>query len=180
MKYFNKLMNLKEYFFRDSYQNLEILAYTSVCFLIPLFLSHPQLLVGIVINSILITSAFSLKGYKLLPVIIAPALGAFSRGILFGPFTVYLIYFIPFIWIGNSLLIMSFKYFKLKLRYNYFSTLILGSAIKSFFLFAIAALLYSFAIIPSIFLLNMGLIQFLTAFLGGFPVYSFNKIKEKI
>lgn len=180
MNYISKLINLEEYSLKNSYQYFEILTYTTLCFLIPLFIGHPQILVGIVVNSILITAAFSLKGYKLLPVIIAPALGALSRGILFGPFTVYLVYFIPFIWIGNSLLILSFKYFKMKLKYNYVSTLFLGSAIKSSFLFIIAAILTSFSIVPSLFLFSMGIMQFVTAIFGGLPAYSLNKIKEKI
>ncbi|PIP14922.1 hypothetical protein COY88_02950 [Candidatus Roizmanbacteria bacterium CG_4_10_14_0_8_um_filter_35_28] len=56
---------------------------------------------------------FSYK--KILPVIVLPSLGAILNGVLFGPATIFLYYFLPFIWIGNLILIYSFsqlvKYF---------------------------------------------------------------------
>lgn len=176
MDYTNK--NLQGYFFKSLYNNLEMIIYTSVCFFVPFFLGHPQLLVGIIVNAALILSALNLKGYKLLPVIIAPALGAFSRGLIFGPYTIYLMYMIPFIWLGNALLVFCFKYFKLKLGKNYLFTLIIGALLKSGFLFLMAFLLYNLGIIPIVFLTAMGIIQLTTAFAGGIAAYGINKIKN--
>lgn len=143
-------------------------------------IGHPQLVVGIVVNALLITSALNIKGYKLLPVIIAPTLGAFSRGILFGPFTIFLLYLIPFIWIGNAILIAAFKALNLNKKLNYWITLTIGSAIKSLFLFSIAYLLFKLNIIPVIFLTSMGLFQFYTAIAGGILAFGFQKVKRKI
>ena len=64
-------------------------------------------------STAVITSSLNLKGWKLVPVILAPALGALSRGLLFGPMTIYLIYLLPFIWIGNTILVFTFKQLKL-------------------------------------------------------------------
>ena len=179
MQYINKLSNLQDYALTNLHQYLELFIYTTICFFIPLFLSHPQLLVGTVVNALLITAALNLKGYKLLPVIIAPALGAVSRGMLFGPFTVFLLYLLPFIWIGNSILVFSFKYFKLHKKQNYIITLILGSFLKAGFLFLAAFTLYKLNLIPVIFLTAMGLTQFTTAILGGLTAYGLHESKKK-
>jgi hypothetical protein len=179
MKYLYKLTNLQDYVLTNSYQYFEMFLYTVVSFFLPLFLGHPQLVVGIVVNSLLISSALNIKGYKLLPVIIAPALGAISRGILFGPFTVYLLYMLPFIWVGNAVLVFSFKFFKLKLKKNYWLTLVIGSLLKSGFLFGIAYILYSLNILPVIFLTAMGILQLTTSVGGGIFAYGFQKTKKR-
>jgi hypothetical protein len=180
VEYIKKAANLQDYLLNDSYQYFEMVVYTVVSFFIPLFLGHPQLIVGIVVNSLLIAAALNLKGMKLLPVIISPALGALTRGVLFGPFTIYLIYMIPFIWIGNAILVFSFKLLKLKLKRNYWIALIIGSVFKAGFLFSIAYILYSLQILPVIFLTAMGLIQLTTALGGGIFAYGFQYTKKKL
>ncbi|UCD04453.1 MAG: hypothetical protein JSW73_02365 [Candidatus Woesearchaeota archaeon] len=180
MKYLTKLSNLQDYSIGEAHQYFEMILYTSVCFFIPMFIGHPQIAVGIAVNAAIIVAALNLKGYKILPVIIAPSLGALSRGVLFGPFTVYLVYMIPFIWIGNSILLFSFKLFKLKLKKNYLTTLVLGAGMKSGFLFLSAYILYSLSIIPAIFLTAMGIMQLATALGGGIPAYLAQKAKKNL
>ncbi|MFC1691704.1 hypothetical protein ACFL0W_06005 [Nanoarchaeota archaeon] len=177
MKY--ELANLQDYALSNSYQYFEMIVYTAISFFIPLFLGHPQIAVGVVVNTMLITAALNLKGYKLLPVIIAPALGVFSRGMIFGPFTIYLIYMIPFIWIGNSILVLSFKYFKLKLNKNYWLTLGIGSLLKTGFLFVSALILYLLGIIPAVFLTAMGVLQLVTALAGGVAAFGVHQGKMR-
>jgi hypothetical protein len=152
-------------------ENIEVFIYSSICFFLPLFLGHPQLLVGIVVNSALVLSALRLKTKQLLPVIIMPALGALSRGILFGPFTIYLLYMIPFIWIGNAILVYFTKRINRKLI-----ALPLGAIIKSGFLFGAAFVLVKLAVIPAVFLIAMGPVQLLTAFSGGTLALFGNKL----
>jgi hypothetical protein len=115
----------------------------------------------------LILAAINLKGKKLLPVVIFPSLGALAGGYLFGGLTSALVYLIPFIWIGNTILVLSFKYFKLLKRQNFLITLVIGSVLKTCFLFGITALLVSLSVIPHAFLTAMGLMQLLTALAGG-------------
>ena len=143
-------------------ENLELFIYSSICFFLPLFLGHPQILVGIVVNTSLVLAALRLKTKQLLPVIIMPAFGALSRGILFGPFTIYLLYLIPFIWISNALLV----YFVKRMNKKIFG-LSMGALIKSSFLFLAALLLVKLSVIPAIFLVAMGPTQLLTAVSGG-------------
>ncbi|MBW2965691.1 hypothetical protein KY342_01150 [Candidatus Woesearchaeota archaeon] len=180
MRYLYKLANLQEYALSNIYQYFEMVVYTAFCFFIPLTIGHPQLAVGIIVNALLIASALNIKGYKLLPVIISPSLGALSRGILFGPFTIFLVYMIPFIWIGNTILVFSFKWLKLRLNKNYWLTLVIGSLLKSGFLFLIAFILYSLNIVPVVFLTAMGIMQLITAFTGGIAVYGFQAVKKRL
>jgi hypothetical protein len=176
MKY--NLSNLQEYDFGTGSEYIEMAAYSILSFFVPFLLGHPQLLVGALVNAFLISAALNLKGYKLLPVIMMPCLGVLTAGIIFGPLSMFLVYFIPFIWIGNSILVFAFKYFRLYRKYNYIVTLVLGTAMKSAFLFLSAVVLYSLGIVPVMFLTAMGLIQVTTALIGGAAAYGFHYSKK--
>ena len=175
-----RVIDLQEYVLKNSYQYFEMFIYSAVSFFIPFFIGHPQIAVGIIVNAMLITSALNLKGWKILPVIILPSLAMLSRGLLFGPFTVFLLYLVPAIWIGNIILVLSFKYLKLKFRLNYWLTLGVGALLKSGFLFLSAFVLYSLGLIPVIFLTAMGLMQVITALLGGIAGYGTHYLKKKL
>jgi len=180
MEYLNKVINKQDYKLSYRTELLEIILYTSVSFFLPLMVGHPQIFVGVLVNALLITSALNVKGYKLLPVIIAPALGALSRGILFGPFTIFLLYMIPFIWIGNAILVYTFKALNLNKKTNYWITLLIGSVVKAAFLFGIAFILVKFGVLPILFLTAMGVFQLYTAILGGIVAFGFQYTKKKI
>ena len=180
MEYLNKIINKQDYKLNYKNELFEITIYTIVSFFLPLMIGHPQIIVGVLVNTLLITSALNIKGYKLLPVIIAPALGALSRGILFGPFTIFLVYMIPFIWVGNSILVFAFKWLNLDKKLNSWITLLIGAIAKAAFLFAIAYLLVSMKILPALFLTTMGIFQFYTAILGGIIAFGFQWTKKKV
>ncbi|MCK5107478.1 MAG: hypothetical protein KAQ83_02015 [Nanoarchaeota archaeon] len=152
-------------------ENIELVVYSTICFFLPLFLGHPQFLVGTIVNTSLVLAALRLKTKQLLPVIIMPALGVLSRGLLFGPFTIYLLYMIPFIWIGNTLLV----YFVRKINKKFVS-LPVAAITKSAFLFSAAFVLVKLSIIPVIFLAAMGPVQLLTALSGGTLALIGNKL----
>ena len=175
-----KLVNLQDYFLANTHQYFEMVVYSIFSFLVPFFIGHPQIAVGIIVNAMLVVSALNLKGCRLLPVIILPSIAMLSRGLLFGPFTIYLLYLIPFIWIGNSIIVFSFKFFKLKLKKNYWLTLIIGAVLKSGFLFLAAFALYSLGIIPVAFLAAMGIMQLITAILGGTAAYAVHTAKKHL
>jgi len=180
MNYLYKLAHLQDYEISNAMQHFETVVYTAVSFFLPIVIGHPQVVVGILVNTLLITAALNLKGYKLLPVIIAPSLGALSAGLLFGPFTIYLVYMAPFIWIGNAILVFSFKWLKLKLEKNYLTTLISGAVAKSLFLFGSAFILFKLGIIPAMFLTAMGIVQLTTALGGGVAAYVFQAAKRRL
>jgi hypothetical protein len=155
-----------------------MVVYAAASFFIPFFIGHPQLAVGIIINAMLIVSALNLKGWKLAPIIILPSIAMLARGALFGQFTIFLLYMIPFIWIGNFILVYNFKYFKLKRKSNYWLTLVLGAFFKSGFLFLSALVLFYLGLIPVVFLIAMGIMQLVTALLGGAAGYGAHNLKK--
>ncbi len=134
-------------------------------FSIPFSLGHPQSLVGTIVNACLFLTAIFLPRKFILPLIILPSLGVLSRGIIFGPLTMLLVYFLLFIWLANLVLILVFKKFFSHL--NYFFSIFLAATAKSLFLFTIASVYFQLSLAPKIFVQLMGLNQFFTALAGG-------------
>ncbi len=178
-EYIDKIANLQKFELSSKLQNIEMFIYAVSCFLIPFFIAQPQLLVGTVVNSILILSSLNLQKYRLLPVILLPSLGVLAQGMIFGPSTVFLIYFIPFIWIGNAVLVLGFKYLHLHKKVNYLLTLVISSSLKALFLFVAAFIFYKLSIVPVIFLTAMGIMQLVTALSGGIVAFAANGIRQK-
>jgi hypothetical protein len=134
-------------------------------FLVPFLLGHPQWLVGTTVNACLFLAAIFLPRKFILPLIVFPSFGVLFCGMIFGPFTVFLAYFLPFLWLANLALIIVFK--NLFPRLNYLSSVFLSAAVKSLLLFMIANVYFNFSIVPQAFLQLMGISQFFTALAGG-------------
>jgi hypothetical protein len=156
----------------------EFYIFSVLSFFVPFLLSN-QLLVGTAVNMSLIGGALYMKGRNLLPVIILPSIGVLSRGIIFGPMTFYLVYMLPFIWLGNASLIFSVKLIHLHMKKNYFAAALAGSVIKSVLLFSTALMLYLMKIIPVEFLVAMGLLQLVTALSAGILFFPINKVRKR-
>jgi len=154
----------------------KITVYSLLSFFISFTFSSPQLLIGSIINSILIFSVFNIKK-DVTFLLIAPSLGALVRGALFGPFSIFLVFLMPFIWVSNFLLIKSMKFFVIEKKFNYFFSLMFSGGIKSIFLFSFTSILVWLNIIPNIFLVSMGLIQFFTCFLGGLISFGLKQVR---
>ena len=135
---------------------------------IPLVISQPQLITGTVVNSLFFIASEKLDRKALYPMLILPSLGAILHGVLFGPQTIFLFYFLPFIWIGNYLQVNIFSFTK---QQNYLVR-IFSSALVKYLLLFIAANVYSQVyLVPQVFIASMGVIQFTTACLGGLLAY---------
>jgi len=159
---------------------IEFSILSAVAVLIPLLLRHPQLLVGSVVNFVLIIAGINVKGWKkIIPLVVLPSVSALAGGYLFGPFTVFLMYFVPFIWIGNSILVLIFKWLYAVKRANYFVVLLIAAILKAGFLFGMAFLLVESSVVPSVFLKAMGMTQFLTALIGGSAVFPVNSLYRR-
>lgn len=151
---------------------------SGISFFIP-FLMADQLLAGTFVNMSLIGGSLYMKGRNLLPLIILPSLGMLSRGILFGPLTFYILYMLPFIWLGNASLIMSMKLLHLKMKRSYFVSALAGSFIKFSILISAALTLYNLRIIPAEFLVAMGILQLTTAVSASFVFFPIKRIQSK-
>lgn len=168
----------QSYEMEERQENIEMIIYSAFCFFVPFFLGGPQIAVGIMVNMALVMAALNVRGEKLLPVIIMPSIGVLLRGILFGPFTMFLIYMIPFIWMGNALLVLVFKKLCSKVKVKRAISLVIGAVAKSLFLFGAAFAFFSAGVLPKLFLTTMGAMQLYTALIGGFAALSLQKIRK--
>lgn len=122
-----------------------------VAFSVP-FLGLNQIITGTIINFLLFASP---KKY-IWPLIVLPSLSVMARGVVFGPVTVFLYYFIPFIWLGNWVLAA-----------NKNKGVLFAAILKTAVLYLSARIYFEFKIIPEQFLVSMGILQFVTAVIGG-------------
>ncbi|MFH0937378.1 MAG: hypothetical protein V1808_03720 [Candidatus Daviesbacteria bacterium] len=145
------------------------LSLSLLSFTVPFCLGGPQFLVGIIINTALFASVIFLPNKYFWPIIVLPSLAVLSRGIIFGPLTPFLIYFLPFIWLGNFGLIYIFK--KTYQNSGFLKAMFLAGAGKQILLILSAQIFFNFKIVPSVFLATMGINQLLTAIAGGLIAY---------
>jgi hypothetical protein len=134
---------------------LQITLFTLLSISAPLFIKSPQILVGSIVNFSLFLSAKRLGFKKTLPSILLPSLIAYSSNILFEGATHFLIFFVPVIFIGNSIYVLLNQYIK-----NSFFC-------KSIFLYIFAFVFVNEDGLPEVFLSSMGVMQFVTAVIGG-------------
>lgn len=137
-------------------------------FLVPFTMGHPQLLVGVLVNALIIRAALTLPASRALPVVFAPSFGVLARGVLFGPFTLYVAYMMPFIWAGNMVLFYAFN----RMKTGYFKALAVSSLAKTLVILTPAYLLYSVGMLPQVLLAGFGVIQLVTALVGGILAYA--------
>lgn len=143
-----------------------------LAFAIPFVLGHSQFLTGPLVNAALFMAAILSPTRFFLPVILFPGLAVLSRGLIFGPLTPFLVFFLPVIWVGNLTLVVIFQ--KTLTRLGYFPAA-LSAAVGKFLLLAFfAQLLFQIHLAPPLFLQTMGINQLLTALVGGvlaYPIY---------
>ncbi|MFA6213702.1 MAG: hypothetical protein WC717_00290 [Candidatus Micrarchaeia archaeon] len=169
----------QEYSLPRLQEYVEMAIYSAIAFSLPFLLGHEQLLVGAAVNCALVLAALNLRGARLLPVIILPSLGALLAGLVFGAASSALFYMIPFIWAGNTLLVICIKYFVLDKKTNRVAALSIGAAAKAAFLFLAALALLSFGMVPAVFLTAMGVFQLATALSGGAAALALQEVKRR-
>ena len=153
--------------YSSKYNNVELFILSALSLTIPLFLGHPQLLIGSIINALLFRAALTMNFKKSLPIILLPSVGAYLGGVLFGGATAFLLYFIPVIWLANFTYIFTAKFVSNKFKKNYGSNVLVASVAKSALLFSAAFIAVTFFGFPAMFLTAMGLFQLYTALIGG-------------
>ena len=86
---------------------------------------------------------------------------------------------LPFIWVGNAVLVLCIKYFMLDNKTNRIAALGIGATAKAAFLFCAAFALLSFSMVPAAFLTAMGIFQLMTAAMGGAAAIGIQVAKRK-
>ena len=150
-----------------------VFAFYTLAFTIPLLFSSPQLVTGTIINGLLFLATERLSKKEIIPLIVLPSLGAIIHGVLFGPQTVFLYYFLPFIWIGNYILVAVFSVFN---KQPYSIRIGISAVAKYLILQLFAQLYFKNGIVPAVFVSSMGYIQLITALAGGLLTYGITSI----
>lgn len=143
-------------------------------FLIPFFISGPQLLVGIVVNMVLFLFVRFFGLNRTLPLLVLPSIGAALNGVVFGMFSSYLVFFMPFIWVGNF--VMVYLYDRLRSKKGAPLAVLISALSKAFLLFLVALVFVQNKVVPQIFIQVMGMIQFATALIGGMLAITIERI----
>lgn len=172
--------------FSKTSENIQTIIIALLAFLVPTFLAqlinnifgaqsviatNSQLIIGSLVNTVLIISALNLKGWsKTAFVITMPSISTILSGYVFKSASVYMVWMIPAIWLGNFALIFAFKYIMLKKDKNYFIAAITGIVCKVAIIFGLFTILKIFNIFPEKLVSNlqkaMSLTQLTTAIIG--------------
>lgn len=152
-----------------------------------IFATNSQIIVGSIVNSALIFSAINVKGWKkIIGVVTMPSISTILSGYVFKSASVYMVYMIPAIWVGNFVLIYAYKLIMLEKNKNYFLAGVVGIIAKVLVIFGYFEILNLFNIFPDKLVANlqkaMGLTQLITASIGMliiFIVYQLEKKKLK-
>lgn len=170
-----------------------------IAFLVPTFLAqlikavfgagsvvttNSQLIVGSLVNTALIVCAINIKGWKkIVGIVTMPSISTILSGTIFGTASVYMLYMIPAIWLGNFALIYAYKFIVLGKNKNYFLAGIVGILIKVAIIFGGFELLNLFKIFPAKLVDNlqvaMGATQLITASLGMVIAFAIYKIEKR-
>lgn len=140
---------------------------------------NSQLIVGTVVNTALVMAAVNLKGWKnILGVVTMPSIATILGGYVFKSASVFMVYMIPAIWIGNFVFVYAYKWLMLSKGKNYFVSGIVGIITKVAIIAAGFLLLKAFGIFPDKMVATlqaaMTTTQLITATIGsvvGFVIY---------
>lgn len=151
-----------------------IAIFLAIAVLAPLL--KQQFITGLIVNAVLFISVMLLGNQGAILVGLVPSLIALSAGLL----PIVLAPMIPFIMLGNTILIITFDYFKKK---SYWLGIIIASFLKFLFLFLASSVVANLIIkkeIASKVAVMMSWPQLLTALTGGVIAYLFLKTIKKI
>ena len=155
------------YIFKNNFGNekFEFLLYVTILILIPLIF-HSQIIAGILVNAILAKSALDYGVKRIALISVLPSLSVIAGGFIFGNLNYALVYVLPFIWVGNFIFAVSIKKLFVSKKVNYFLSGIFASVAKSALLFTAVFVLFSFSLVPELFLTAFGIFQLFTALTG--------------
>jgi hypothetical protein len=156
----------------NRHENMFYALYAALLFCVPFLFSHPQWMVGVAVNMTLAFAAFHLSWKKMLPLIVLPSVGALASGIVLGPLSVFLLYMMPFIWLGNAVLVYIVK--------NVDKPFFKAPLYKAGVIFAGFLTLYFSGVVPGAILIAMGPLQAATALVGVFSALQLKKINHTI
>lgn len=185
--------------FSKTSETIQTIIIALIAFLVPTFLAqlirlifgadsiittNSQLIVGSIVNTALVISALNLKGWtKIIFVITMPSISTILSGYVFKSASVYMVWMIPAIWLGNLALILAFKYIKIAKQKNYFLASIIGVISKVIIIFGFFTILNTLNIFPEKLVSNlqkaMSLTQLITAIIGCAIAFGIYKLESR-
>lgn len=145
---------------------------------------NSQLIVGSIVNTALIVAAINLKGWKkIVGIVTMPSVSTMLSGYVFKSASVYMVYMIPAIWLGNFVLVYSYKLVMLAKEKNYFVAGIIGIVTKVLAIASGFMLLKLFNVFPAKMVTTlqtaMTTTQLITASIGTVIAFIIYKIENK-
>lgn len=193
------VLNKTIYEFSERIDAIQTIIIGLIAFLVPTFLAklitilfgaqsviatNSQLIVGSVVNTALIVSAINIKGWKkIIGVVTMPSISTILGGYVFRTASVYMVYMVPAIWLGNFALIYAYKFILIGKKKNYFLAGVVGIIVKVLVIFGSFELLNLFGIFPAKLVSNlqvaMGMTQLITASIGMLIAFVIYQIEKK-
>lgn len=142
--------------------------------------TNSQYVVGAIVNTALIVAAINVKGIKnIIALVTVPSISALTSGLVLNMASIFTVYMIPAIWLGNFAIIYAIKYLYLKLKLNYIIAASVGILAKVAIIFAGFNLLTILVTIPepvvAVLSTAMGVNQLITALIGSVIAYGLTK-----
>lgn len=132
--------------------------------------TNSQYVVGSIVNIALIFAGINLKGYKkIIGIITLPSVSAICSGFIFKTASIYTVYMIPAIWLGNFALVYLYRKIYVEKKKNYVLASVVAILVKAAIIFFGFNLLTWVHVIPGqgkvfqALQLSMGMNQLVTA-----------------
>ncbi len=132
--------------------------------------TNSQYVVGSIVNIALIFAGINVKGYKkIIGIITLPSISAICSGFIFKTASIYTVYMIPAIWLGNFAFVYLYRKIYVEKKKNYVLASITAILIKTAIIFFGFNLLTWISVIPGegkvfqALQLSMGMNQLITA-----------------
>lgn len=149
------------------------------------YIANSQLIVGTIVNTLFVITAFNITGNKkILGIITMPSIATILSGYIFkGPQISFMIMMMPAIWLGNFAFVYLIKKLYLKNKVNYFLSGLLSALAKSLIIAGYFLIISSFVTMPKMVFVSlrtaMCINQFITASLSIIASYAILKIELK-
>lgn len=132
--------------------------------------ANSQYVVGSIVNIALIFAGINLKGYKkIIGIITLPSISAICSGFIFKTASIYTVYMIPAIWLGNFAIVYLYRKIYVEKKKNYVLASVVAILVKTAIIFFGFNLLTWANVIPGqgkvfeALQLSMGMNQLVTA-----------------
>jgi len=149
--------------------------------------SNSQYIVGSLVNTLLILAGVNTNGWKkVIGIVTLPSISALFGGLVLKTSSVYTLYMIPAIWVGNFAIIYLYRYLFVKKNFNYIVTSIIAIITKCTAIYAGFRILVLANIIPGaskVFTalnIAMGMNQLVTASIGAVIAFGIIMTMKKV